>query len=156
AIPCRSTRRYAGCSTSSGSTRPITSADGRATGGTSMGDRTNSSRISRRDLLRLGGSGLGLAALGSMLKLTTEKSALGAPMPGLKRLVVVNLQGGNDGLNTLVPVTLTRYYDRRPTIAVPAVEALSLAGGPGTQSYGLHPQLDQLQALWNESRVAFV
>jgi uncharacterized protein (DUF1501 family) len=122
----------------------------------SMNDRNNSSKISRRDLLRLGGSGLGLVALGSMLKLTTEKAAVGAPMLGLKRLVVVNLQGGNDGLNTLVPLSLSRYYDRRPTIAIPALETLPLTGGPGTSDYGLHPQLNQLQALWNESKVAFI
>src|SRR5262245_5775190 len=113
-------------------------------------------KISRRDLLRAGSSGLGLLALGSMLQLRLADRARGAAVPGLKRLVIVNLQGGNDGLNTLVPLQLGRYYDRRPSIAIAPSMALPLTGGPGTSAYGLHPKLPALQSLWNAGKVAFI
>ncbi|MFO0980244.1 MAG: DUF1501 domain-containing protein [Planctomycetota bacterium] len=114
-----------------------------------------SNRLSRRDLLKLGGSGLGVMALSQLLP-WTSKAASGAPIDGLKRLVIINLEGGNDGLNMLVPVSLSRYYERRPTIAIAQDQTLPLTQGPGSVNYALHPQLGNLQALWNESRVAFI
>ena len=36
-----------------------------------------------------------------------------------RRLIIVQLIGGNDGFNTVVPVTNDLYYARRPTIAIP-------------------------------------
>jgi uncharacterized protein (DUF1501 family) len=109
--------------------------------------------VSRREVLRLSLAGTGLVALGPLVGKIPVVS--GAPL-SLKRLVVLNLIGGNDSLNTTIPVNLAPYYSRRPTIAIPAAQALSLAGGPGTNEIKLHPALDGIQALWNEGSVALV
>ena len=70
---------------------------------------------------------------------------------GDRVLVVVQLSGGNDGLNTLVPVTDGRYHDARPTLAVAEGDALAL---PGQDRLGLHPALAPLLPLWESGRVA--
>lgn len=65
-------------------------------------------------------------------------------------LVLVQLLGGNDGLNTLVPLD-GRYRDARPTIAVADGGLLPLAGLDG---YGLHPGLASLAPLWDAGALA--
>ena len=72
-----------------------------------------------------------------------------------KRLVVVFLRGGVDGLNILVPHQEADYYQARPTIAVPYPDrengALDLDG-----FFGLHPKLERLLPLWKEKKLAFI
>lgn len=75
-------------------------------------------------------------------------------------LVVVNLYGGNDGLNTVVPIGDAQYalYARlRPTLKIPREMVLRLSGqdqphGP----YGLNPVMTALRDLYEEGRVAIV
>ena len=67
-------------------------------------------------------------------------------------LVVVQLSGGNDGLNTLVPLT-GRYHDLRPTIGL---KDDALVRIPGTDGYGLHSSLEPLGKLLRSGRVATV
>jgi uncharacterized protein (DUF1501 family) len=107
----------------------------------------------RRDLLRWTAAAAGIAALGPFRGILPV--ATGAPQ-SLKRLVVVNLYGGNDSLNMFVPHTLTPYYTRRPTIAVPEGAGLVLGGPAATASYRLHPAMPKIAALWNEGSVAAV
>ena len=107
----------------------------------------------RRDLLRWSAAAAGIAALGPFRGLLP--TATGAPQ-SLKRLIVVNLYGGNDTLNMFIPVNLQPYYDRRPGIAVPAASALALGGVAATTSYRLHPSMPKIAALWNEGSVAAV
>ncbi len=54
-------------------------------------------------------------------------------------LVIVDLQGGNDGLSTVVPYGSGRYYDLRPNLSVPEEEVLAL-----DDEVGLHPSLARL------------
>jgi len=54
-------------------------------------------------------------------------------------LVVVELQGGNDGLSMVVPYTSGTYYDSRPNIAIPQEEVLKI-----NDTIGLHPNLTRL------------
>lgn len=54
-------------------------------------------------------------------------------------LVIVDLQGGNDGLSTLIPYGSGRYYDLRPELAVPQSDVLSI-----DDQVGLHPSLQRL------------
>ena len=42
------------------------------------------------------------------------------PIPGGKTLVVIEMAGGNDGLNTVIPYAAPEYMKFRPTIGVPA------------------------------------
>lgn len=66
-----------------------------------------------------------------------------------KLLVLVELKGGNDGLNTLVPFADPAYYALRPTIAVARDQVVPLTGRAG-----LHPSLAPLAPLWEEGRLA--
>ncbi len=66
-----------------------------------------------------------------------------------KLLVLVELKGGNDGLNTLVPYRDAAYYALRPKIAIPADQVVQLA-----DQVGLHPALAPLLPLWNDRKLA--
>ncbi len=66
-----------------------------------------------------------------------------------KVLVLVELKGGNDGLNTLVPYRDAAYYALRPKIAIPADQVVQL-----TDRAGLHPALAPLLPLWNDRKLA--
>ena len=69
-----------------------------------------------------------------------------------RRLVVVQLNGGNDLLNSLPP-TDGRYRDLRPTIAIPEADIVTLAG---LGDAGMHPGLGGLARFWNDGRLAII
>jgi uncharacterized protein (DUF1501 family) len=74
------------------------------------------------------------------------------PADGASRvLVVVNLQGGNDGLNTVVPYASPAYYRYRPTIGVAPNDVLHIDA-----AVGLNPALAPLKALYDRGLVAIV
>ena len=66
-------------------------------------------------------------------------------------LVAVQLTGGNDGLNTLIPFGDPGYYQFRSSLAIPTTDVLAL-----TDSVGLHPRLTGLKSLYDEGLVAAV
>ena len=68
-----------------------------------------------------------------------------------RTLVILELMGGNDGLNTVVPYTDSRYAELRSRIGIPAASVLPLDG-----RLGLNPQMTGLKALWDANRVAVV
>ena len=68
-----------------------------------------------------------------------------------KILVVVNLNGGNDGLNTVIPYQNQNYYNLRPDIAVGSDMVL-----PITNELGLHPSLTHLANFWNQGKLCIV
>lgn len=68
-----------------------------------------------------------------------------------RTLIVVQMAGGNDGLNTLVPYTDSAYYSARPTLAVAQTDVLHL-----NERLGLHPSLKALMPLWQQGRLAAV
>ena len=80
-------------------------------------------------------------ALGQGAPSLLSKTALAARSKD-KILVVINLFGGNDQLNTLVPYRNELYYRLRPNIAIPRQEVLDL-GADGAH-LGLHPALRPL------------
>lgn len=66
-------------------------------------------------------------------------------------LVVLQLAGGNDGINTLVPYADDAYYKARPHIAIPGKDVLTLG------SYaGFHPKLSGLHSLYGNGHLAMV
>jgi uncharacterized protein (DUF1501 family) len=75
------------------------------------------SESSRRDLLRLGMYGIGVSAAAIPMPLFAQAVASQAKANG-KILVVLELSGGNDGLNTLIPYGDDAYYHHRPHIGV--------------------------------------
>ncbi|MBV9746715.1 MAG: DUF1501 domain-containing protein, partial [Acidobacteriia bacterium] len=84
--------------------------------------KTRLSGPNRRDVLRAGLSGMSVAA-GTALRVGVfgrAAAALAAEAESNgKILVVLELSGGNDGLNTLVPYADDRYYKLRPNIGIP-------------------------------------
>ena len=66
-------------------------------------------------------------------------------------LILVELKGGNDGLNTVVPYADSEYYSLRPRIAIARDQVLQLDGRAG-----LHPSLQPLMALWQNRELAVV
>lgn len=66
-------------------------------------------------------------------------------------LILLELKGGNDGLNTLVPYADPAYYRLRPTIGIGRDTVLQL-----DQRLGLHPSLQALWPLWQDGQLAVV
>ncbi|TWT45761.1 hypothetical protein RAS1_21920 [Phycisphaerae bacterium RAS1] len=66
-------------------------------------------------------------------------------------LVVVQLAGGNDGLNTVVPYSMDPYYQARRTLAIPKKDVLQLEKG-----VGLHPAATGLKQLFDDGRMAII
>jgi uncharacterized protein (DUF1501 family) len=77
-------------------------------------------------------------------------------------LIILQLHGGNDGLNTLIPVEqYDTYYSRRANIAIPAKNSLrkyiSLDSTlPVNAQVGLHPDMTHVKAMYDSGRVNFV
>jgi len=71
--------------------------------------------------------------------------------PTQRRLVLVELAGANDGLNTLVPYRDDNYYRLRPSLALPQQSLLSLS-----DDHGLHGQLRPLMPIWESGSLAWV
>lgn len=71
--------------------------------------------------------------------------------PAGRLLVLVDLVGGNDGLNTLVPSGQAAYYRLRPTIALDRRALLPVSAGQG-----LHPALRPLMPLWQDGQLALL
>src|ERR1700739_2346623 len=96
-----------------------------------------------------------LGAAGSMAKFG-EMNAL-ATGSGYQALVCVFLLGGNDGHNTVVPITTAQqnyslYQQARGGLAIPQTSPLPIANGSDT--YGLHPSLAEIQGLYNQGKAA--
>jgi uncharacterized protein (DUF1501 family) len=66
-----------------------------------------------------------------------------------RMLVLVELKGGNDGLNTLVPYADPAYYALRPRIAIARDRVVQLS-----DRAGLHPSLSPLAKTWSDGRLA--
>lgn len=66
-------------------------------------------------------------------------------------LVVLQLAGGNDGLNTIVPLADDLYFKARPTLAIPKEQVLSLDG-----LVGLNPGLAPLKNLYDSGNLAII
>src|SRR5262252_5523448 len=69
--------------------------------------------------------------------------------PGADRvLVVVEMTGGNDGLNMVIPYADDLYFKARPTLAIPKKRALRI-----DDHVGLHPQLGGMRDMLNRSEL---
>ena len=112
--------------------------------------------LTRRGFLQ---SSLALIPAGAMLPQVFQRGLFTAGLewgnqqaPSAQRtLVVVELAGGNDGLNTVVPYTDGAYYDARPGVAIAQNDVLPL-----DDEIGLHPALLDFVPLWQEGHLAIV
>jgi uncharacterized protein (DUF1501 family) len=113
-------------------------------------------RTGRRQFLR---QAAGLTALtttvpGFLGKTTSAFADKVEPIPGLNDnhvLVVVQLAGGNDGLNTVVPHGDDRYYKARPKLGVDPQKVIKI-----DEYIGFHPELAELKGLLDDGGLAVV
>jgi uncharacterized protein (DUF1501 family) len=113
---------------------------------------------SRRDFLVRGMYGIGV---GGMLPLILSRTSAALSAQALQGtsvekhpnriLVVVELSGGNDGLNTVVPFGDTAYYRARPKLGIPEREVIKVAGG-----FGFHPSMVGFERLYKDGRLAVI
>ena len=104
--------------------------------------------MDRRHFLKLAGS-VPLAALAPALMTEVAWSATSAGVDYRKLLLLIELKGGNDGLNTLVPYANPTYYALRPKIGIPRDQVVQLS-----DSVGLHPALEPLLPVWKNRELA--
>ena len=112
----------------------------------------------RRDFLTRGLYGIGLGA-GLPVFLSRTSAALTAQaLQGTsiekypeRILVVLELSGGNDGLNTVVPHSDAAYYRARPRIGIPARDVLQVS-----DHFGFHPSMVGFERLYKDGRMAVV
>lgn len=111
--------------------------------------------LSRRQIMK--GSGMiavGLVApkwLSTIAQADVLRLAKGGKPASDTVLVVCQLSGGNDGLNTVIPYADKQYYQLRPTLAIPDSASLKL-----DEHMAFHPSLSGLHTLYKEGKVAVI
>lgn len=116
--------------------------------------------MKRRDFLSQSGKAMTVAALaGSAHGVNMSALASSPVMSAMQKLVqdtdrvmvLIQLTGGNDGLNTVIPVDDALYYNARKNIAIPKAKALKLRDG-----LSLHPVMTGFRDLFNDGRLSIV
>ena len=97
--------------------------------------------INRRTFLQ--SSLLCLGAMGSGFPMASPMSH--------RRLLLIELKGGNDGLNTVIPYSDPNYRRLRPQLAVARDKILQL-----TEQTALHPSLETLMPAWQKNEFAII
>ncbi len=100
----------------------------------------------RRSLLQLGA---GLAAIHAVSPVLAWADS--APKASRKTVILVQLQGGNDGLNTLIPYRQDSYYALRPTLHINKEQQLTLG-----DELAFHPSLQALMPSWEAGQLALL
>ena len=111
-------------------------------------------RLARRDVLRVGMYGLGLGVVGwGATPLVGDAAEIGQAQPagGDRILVVVELSGANDGLNTVVPYTDDAYYRARPKLGIRAEKLRKL-----DDQFGLQRPMAGFERLYKDGNLAIV
>jgi uncharacterized protein (DUF1501 family) len=113
---------------------------------------------SRRDFLARGLYGIGVGAALPMFVSRTTAALTAQALQGTsiekhpeRILVVVELSGGNDGLNTVVPYGDPTYYRARPHLGIPEREVIKVSDG-----FGFHPSMVGFERLYKDGQMAVV
>ena len=105
--------------------------------------------MKRRDFLKTTALASGAFMIPTFLK-PFETMAQGG-MTGYKNLVVIQLSGGNDGLNTIIPYGNDIYYQKRKTIAINKPEIITL-----NDMQGLNPSLSALKEIYDQGWMSII
>lgn len=115
--------------------------------------------ITRRNFLRSSASA-GIATVTTPLWMhLTATRAFAQLSDGYKAIVVITLPGGNDGNNTVIPLDnglYSQYASLRPSLAMQQGACHQLTATTGAPTYGLHPALSNVAALYNQGQAAIV
>ncbi len=107
--------------------------------------------LTRRRFLTRALQGSSLVALGAVVPQFVARTAQAA-VPGKDQvLVVLEMTGGNDGLNTVIPYADDLYHKARPTLRQTKATVVRL-----DDHVGLHPGLGGLKPLWEQGQLAVV
>lgn len=106
--------------------------------------------LGRRKILKAG-LGAGLASLGSNFLMPSALAQAARAAAAGKTLVVLELSGGNDGLNTVVPYGDDAYYRHRPNIAIPANAVRRI-----DDHFGFNPGMAGFERLYKDGKMAIV
>lgn len=98
--------------------------------------------IKRKDFIQIGSLATASVFVPKFLKAFESVSTV---PPGNKVLVIIQLSGGNDGLNTVIPVRNDLYYSNRPRLGIQRTAALGL-----TDDAALHPSLTAFKELYDD------
>ena len=104
--------------------------------------------MNRRKFIRNTGLATTMLFVPSFIKAFEKKSFL---MSGQRRLVVIQLSGGNDGLNTIIPYNDDAYYQQRPTIGIPKTDVIAL-----NDQLGYHPAMKALKPIYDQGWSAII
>ena len=105
--------------------------------------------MKRRDFLRNTTLASGALLIPTFLK-PLEALAKGG-LPGYKNLVIIQLSGGNDGLNTIIPYGNDTYYQKRKTIAINQTDIIKL-----NDMQGLNPNLSALKEIYDQGLMSII
>lgn len=98
--------------------------------------------MQRREFLKL---------LSAIPLLGTTKAFSLEHNPKRRYLVLIELKGGNDGLNTVIPYNDDLYYENRPTLKIPLNQVLKI-----NSELGLNPALGHLQKLYKDNDLSII
>jgi len=104
--------------------------------------------IRRKEFLQLGSLATASFMVPKFLKVFEGGNIV---PPGNKVMVILQLSGGNDGLNTVIPIRNDIYYRERPRLGIEKAKALSL-----TDEVGLHPALTGLRELYDDGSLGIL
>ncbi len=109
--------------------------------------------LRRREFLGTGAAGLSYVSLAGGMPRLFARAADAAEQSDANdhALVVVELEGGNDGLNTVIPFEDGLYYRNRRTLGIPKKDVIRLS-----DQVGLHPRMKAVGELFREGQVVVV
>lgn len=104
--------------------------------------------IKRKEFIQIGSLATASLMVPKFLKAFESQSMV---LPGNKVVVILQLSGGNDGLNTVIPVRNDLYYKARPKLGIVKDKALSV-----TDEVSLHPALTGFKELFDDGSLAIL
>jgi uncharacterized protein (DUF1501 family) len=108
--------------------------------------------INRRTFIQKSAiSAAGALLIPEILKAENINAPLRRSSGNNRKLVVIQLSGGNDGLNMIVPYTNSLYYKARPTIAIPAKEVLK-----ASNMQGFNPVMTEFKELFDKNKLSII
>ena len=112
--------------------------------------------VTRRQFIKRGAGMVTVGLVMPKLWTTEARGQTIAADPARKILVVIQLLGGNDGLNTVVPYTDTRYHNQRPVLSLKDSDLKDKTGISTiiSNEFGLHPSLSEIRDLYGAGKVA--